>query len=237
VSDLDLKNTDDKIQTDKKKRGKGSRTKNSAKSTFTIDAILEMIKDHVTSGSDSTAMLPKIDGQEVVPLADVKNAILLCCSNSVNEDGSITIIASKIIADHIGDQKQNAKVLEKKGSRKVRTNDIINTSMKKRKHDDKMSERGSNGSKWLDKERESGTNNGGSVKEWNGNKTVEKVRPKDREQGRCAIKNNAKPPTLARTSPEKLERIENKTERLSDSTNRTRLFEVFDDVDPLAYGI
>jgi hypothetical protein len=248
VSDLDLINTDDKIQTDKKKgRGNGSRTKNSAQSTFTIDTILQMIKDHVTSGSDSTAMLPKIDGQEVVPLADVKNAILLCCSNSVNDDGSITIIATKNAADHKRDEKPNANhaVLEKKGSRKVRSNDIINSSIKKRRHDDNILERESDGSKRLDllayafdnKGAESGTNKGGSAKEWSGNKVVEKVRPKDRKKVRSATKNEVKSLTPARTSRETLERFDKKHTKLSDSTNRTGLFAVFDDVDPLAYDI
>ena len=193
-----------------------------------------MIKDHVTSGSDSTANLPKIDGQEVVPLADVKNAILLCCSNSVNDDGSITIIAaSKNAVDHKRDEKSNANhELEKKGSRKVRMNDIINSSIKKRKRDDIILEREINGSKQLDlltyafdnKEAESDTNKGGSAKEWNGCKVVEQVRPKDRKKLRSATQ-------------EKLARFDKKNTKLSDSTNRTGLFTVFDDVDPLAYDI
>ena len=154
VSDLNICTTDDKEKkkapekkkgekcggkekAPEKKKGEKRGRKKCPGSTFTIDGILEMIKDHFKCGYDNATSLPKIDGQEVVPLADVRNAIMLCINNSTNADGSISIVASKVPKDHdTGHQGEKDGVLGEKETRKMRKNCIQDQKSSKKQNTD-----------------------------------------------------------------------------------------------------
>lgn len=88
-------NKGDDEKNERKQRGKKANHKTSERARLTVEDFIEEIKRYYKLGSEEGGDLPTVDGQEMVPLIDIKNAIMMCCSNSPNSDGSISIVTEK----------------------------------------------------------------------------------------------------------------------------------------------